>query len=86
MRIRINFTVFKQFAQSGSVGGILLLVCVVISLILANSSWGAIFENILSKEIGFTTSNIALSYSVRSWINDGLMAIFFLLVGLEIKR
>ncbi len=64
-------------------GGILLLCCVVISLIIANSPTGPAFEKLLETELGPAEN---LRYSVLSWINDGLMAVFFLLVGLEIKR
>ncbi|MDO4763951.1 MAG: Na+/H+ antiporter NhaA [Flavobacteriaceae bacterium] len=69
---------FKSFFSSSQSSGILLVLCVMISLMLANSSAAAGFQEILDKPIG--------PYSVSVWINDGLMAIFFLLVGLEIKR
>lgn len=85
MAIRINLNIFKKFVRSGAIGGVMLLFCVIISLLVANSSWGAGFERLLLKEIGFA-SPIQLRYSVLQWINDGLMAIFFLFVGLEIKR
>lgn len=82
----INIKTFTHFLKSGSVGGFLLIACLVISLIIANSPWGAGFANLLSQEIGYQSEHLALRYSVLLWINDGLMAIFFLLVGLEIKR
>lgn len=82
----INLKPFKDFFGSESTGGILLMVCVVISLLLANSSISNGFENLLQSSIGFKISSIDLNYSVIQWINDGLMAIFFLMVGLEIKR
>lgn len=77
---------FKNFFQSKSAGGIILLICVFISLIIANSGFSEVFHRILSVEIGFTNNLIQLKYPLLLWINDGLMAIFFLLVGLEIKR
>lgn len=82
----INFKPFREFLRSGSIGGIILITCVFISLLIANSSLGPDFESFLSNEIGFHTASIHLRYPILLWINDGLMAIFFLLVGLEIKR
>lgn len=82
----INLKPFRDFLKSGFAGGIILLACVVISLIIANSSFGETFENFLSREVGFENNYVHLRYSILLWINDGLMAIFFLLVGLEIKR
>lgn len=78
--------IFKKFFNSASSSGVILFLCVIISLILANSPWGPSFDELLSLPLGFESSSIHLKYSVALWINDGLMAIFFLLVGLEIKR
>ncbi len=82
----INLEAFKNFLKSQSAGGIILICCVILSLIIANSGWGSYLENLLATEIGYHSDNVHLKYSVLLWINDGLMAIFFLLVGLEIKR
>lgn len=81
-----NRKVYKEFFKSGSAGGIILITCLIFSLIIANSPLGPGFENFISREIGYHSDNLELRYSVLLWINDGLMAIFFLLVGLEIKR
>lgn len=86
MRSLINLRPFKTFLKSGSAGGVILLCCVIIALIIANSPFGDTFESFLHTELGFNTEAVHLRYSLRSWINDGLMAIFFLMVGLEIKR
>lgn len=86
MAKKINLNIFKKFFQSGKVGGIILLVCVIISLLIANSNQKDNFANFLTQNLGFTIGSFSLSYSLSAWINDGLMAIFFLLVGLEIKR
>lgn len=82
----INLKTFRDFFRSASGGGILLLICVVISLIIANSGLAEGFENLLTTELGFENDTLHLRYPLLLWINDGLMAIFFLLVGLEIKR
>lgn len=82
----INLKVFKNFFESQSAGGILLMICVVVSLIFANTSLGIWLENLLNTEIGYHSEAIHLRYPILLWVNDGLMAIFFLLVGLEIKR
>lgn len=80
----INLNVFKKFFRSGSLSGIVLILCVIFSLLIANSPLGVRFENLLASEFG--NEDLGLRYSVLLWINDGLMAIFFLLIGLEIKR
>jgi NhaA family Na+:H+ antiporter len=64
----------------------LLLGCVVLSLLIANSGLAGPFDRLINHELGFENAYVHLRYSVLLWINDGLMAIFFLLVGLEIKR
>lgn len=75
---------FKKFLHNSQSSGILLIFCVALSLLVANSSLGNAFQNLLDTKIG--TEIFHLNYPVSIWINDGLMAIFFLLVGLEIKR
>lgn len=82
----INLKPFREFVQSESLGGLILIICVIVSLIIANSSLAGAFENLLATELGFHTESIHLRYPALLWINDGLMAVFFLLVGLEIKR
>ncbi len=82
----INLKIFARFFQSSSSGGIILIFCVVLSLIIANTGWATSFQGLLNTELGFANNVLQLRYPVLLWINDGLMAIFFLLVGLEIKR
>lgn len=86
MTDKINLSVFKKFFSSNTSGGILLFLCVVISLIIANTSSSTAFNELLKVKLGFENETIQLRYSLKQWIDDGLMAIFFLLVGLEIKR
>lgn len=75
---------FKRFLHSSQSSGIILILCVLLSLLIANSSFGVSFQTLLDTKIG--TDIFQLNYPLSIWINDGLMAIFFLLVGLEIKR
>jgi Na+:H+ antiporter, NhaA family len=86
MALHINFKAFKNFFGSSAAGGIILLLCVTISLTIANTGLADDFNRLLKTQLGFETSSIHLRYPALLWINDGLMAIFFLLVGLEIKR
>ncbi|MGJ1191180.1 Na+/H+ antiporter NhaA [Sphingobacterium siyangense] len=82
----INLTVFREFLKSSFAGGIILFSCVILALIVANTSLYASVMEFLNREVGFESNHIHLKYSWLLWLNDGLMAIFFLLVGLEIKR
>jgi len=82
----INLKIFAHFFQSSAAGGILLLICVLVSLIMANTGLGVHFNDLLGYPLGFEAAGLQLRYPILLWINDGLMAVFFLLVGLEIKR
>ena len=76
---------FKGFFSERA-GGLILLFCTIISLLIANSVWGESYTAFWHRYADLSFSNIQLNYSIEHWINDGLMAIFFLLVGLEIER
>ena len=80
----IIYRYFNQFVSNSKSAGILLLILVLISLCIANSSFANSFQHVLDYQIG--TEILHLKYPISVWINDGLMAIFFLYVGLEIKR
>jgi NhaA family Na+:H+ antiporter len=69
---------FKEFFDSEKAGGLVLIACTIVSLILANSIFGTDYRDFFqTKVVGLT---------IEHWINDGLMAIFFLLIGLELER
>ena len=76
----------RQFLHNEAAGGILLLLCALVALIWANSPWGATYDALWSTELTLGTVQFHLTESLRHWVNDGLMAIFFFVVGLEIKR
>lgn len=77
---------FTEFFNSEKAGGFILIACTLISIIIANSSFGESYLHFWHTSIGFNTGGIHLRHSVEYWINDGFMALFFLLVGLEIER
>lgn len=69
---------FNDFFHSEKAGGIVLIICTMLSLLLTNSAFQAGYESVWNYEVA--------SHSVTHWINDGLMTIFFLLIGLELER
>lgn len=77
---------FLYFIKNESAGGILLLFCTIAALIIANSNLAQSYNDILHSYITIGYKDISISMSLLHWINDGLMTIFFLVVGMEIKR
>ena len=82
-RVRIAALDFAGWAPSA---GILLLLATVLAVALTNSPLGPAFEHVWHETLGFTFGEGAFRLSLLHWINDGLLTIFFLVVGLEIKR
>jgi NhaA family Na+:H+ antiporter len=72
--------------KTEAAGGVLLLLCAAAALVAANSSWASEYSRFWSILITVGISNHSLSLSLHQWIGDGLMAVFFVLMGLEIKR
>lgn len=85
MRTKLT-RLFKDFLHSEQASGILLILCTVLSLAAANSPIGQRYLEFWHTTIGFEAGAVKLKYSLDHWVNDGLMAVFFLLIGLEIKR
>ena len=78
---------FKKFMQANSLGGNLLLVALVIGMVWANSSFAEQYYALWEESyLGVFLDGFILQKSLHHWLNDGLMAIFFFLIGLEIKR
>jgi Na+:H+ antiporter, NhaA family len=77
---------FQDFAQKQSSGGILLIAATFLALVWANSPWGESYMALWHTKLTIGVDGVSLSKDLTHWINDGLMAVFFLVVGLEIKR
>jgi NhaA family Na+:H+ antiporter len=83
IRIRLMAQEFTRIAASG---GIVLFIATLLALFLANSVFSETYQHLLETPIAITLGRIGLTEDLLHWINDGLMAIFFFVVGLEIKR
>ncbi len=79
-------TPFEEFIHQESTSGLLLMTCTLIALALVNFGYLGDYEHILHTPVGIGFGGIELEQSLHHWINDGLMALFFFVVGLEIKR
>lgn len=77
---------FEYFAQLESSSGLLLLACAIAAMAWANSPWQAQYFDLWEETLTIGVGDYALSKSLHHWINDGLMVLFFFVVGLEIKR
>jgi NhaA family Na+:H+ antiporter len=77
---------FQQFARLQASGGILLLLATVVALVWANTQWGQAYFELWETYLQINLGNLALKENLLHWVNDGLMVVFFFLVGLEIKR
>jgi NhaA family Na+:H+ antiporter len=77
---------FREFTRLEAAGGILLIACTIVALFWANSPWAASYFHLWHINMTFGFGSARISEELHFWINDGLMAVFFLLVGLEIKR
>lgn len=75
-----------EFTHAQASSGIVLMAFAVIALVWANSPWAASYFHLWETPVGFSFGEHGITKDLHHWINDGLMAVFFLLVGLEIKR
>ena len=82
----IQPTIFQRFFRTETAGGSVLLLFGIAALVLANSPLAEAYERLWQIRLTFGSAEHSLSLTLHQWINDGLMAVFFLLVGLEIKR
>jgi len=77
---------FQEFAGREAFGGILLLTCTVVALIWANSPWKHSYSVLWHTRFAISVASFSLTEELHFWVNDALMAVFFFVVGLEIKR
>ncbi len=78
--------VARQFLETEAAGGIVLLAAAVVALAWANSPWGESYRSLWSTELRLSLGRYVMVEDLRHWVNDGPMAVFFFVVGLEIKR
>lgn len=78
--------ILSEFASSESSGGILLIIAAALAMIMANSAFSDLYQQILQVTMEVRVGNFGIDKPILLWINDGLMAVFFFLVGLELKR
>ena len=76
----------REFLDTEVTGGLVLLAATVLALLWANSSWASVYEALWGTELAFEVGRWTLALDLRHWVNDALMALFFFVVGLEIKR
>lgn len=79
-------TPLEEFIHRQTTSGVLLMICAVIALVIANGPWHESYEHFLHTEIGISMGNSGFSLSIHHWINEALMAMFFFIMGLELKR
>ncbi|MDH3526672.1 MAG: Na+/H+ antiporter NhaA [Gammaproteobacteria bacterium] len=79
-------TPLEEFIHRQTTSGVLLMLCAVAALYIANSQWNEAYRHLLELPFTIGMEGFQLSKSLHHWINDGLMALFFFVVGLELKR
>ena len=77
---------FEQFLRRATAGGIVLIAATILALILSNSTWHTAYHAFWEQHLSLHWGNWIFDQSLHHWINDGLMAVFFFVVGLELKR
>ncbi len=76
----------RRFLDTEASSGAVLLVATIAALVWANSPWSAAYDSLWHTKAGFSIGSLDITEDLRHWVNDGLMTLFFLVVGLEIKR
>jgi len=86
LKLARRLSAMRDFFDQSAAGGYVLMAAAALALVIANSPLAPSYFAALGAHLGFTLGPLHMDESVLHWINDGLMALFFLLVGLEIKR
>ena len=86
VKVKQSYNFVKSFISRETISGFILFAVTVLAVIIANSSFGADYTKLIATPIGLSFGEYSFSMSLLTWINDVLMALFFLVVGLEIKR
>ena len=84
--VRRALDTFQRFARAEASGGLMLLACTALALAWANSPWAGSYFDLWEVPLTIGAPGFGLTETLHHWINDGLMAVFFFMVGLEIKR
>lgn len=77
---------FQRFLRTSSASGIVLLLATIVAMVWANSRYAHVHHRIFAERLAVQVGDVRLLWPIHEWINDGLMAVFFFLVGMEIKR
>ncbi len=85
-KLRTLMTPFESFLTWEAGSGVILLASAILALVIANSPAGPAYEHLLHTMLGIGTGDFRLEMSLAHWVNDGLMTVFFFVIGLEIKR
>ena len=80
------YTPFEHFLHSQTTTGLVLIIMTILALVVANSPLNEAYQHLIHTKLSFSIGSLEIKHSLHHWINDGLMAVFFFLIGLEIKR
>lgn len=80
------FTAFERFLHIEAVSGIVLVIAAALAILWANSPWAPGYHTLWDTPLSVQWGSVAFSHSLRFWINDALMTVFFLVIGMEIRR
>jgi NhaA family Na+:H+ antiporter len=83
---RLVLSPVERFLSVEASSGVLLLAAAVVALVWANSPWQDTYQALWHRPLGFRIGSLSFEHDLRFWVNDGLMAVFFFVIGLEIRR